>query len=58
MFTAQGDAGRAQIAYANALRLGREEPPLALGGRSLREQIADAAVAEVRNAHGIPLLPP
>lgn len=58
VFTAQGDAGRAQIAYANALRLGREEPPLALGGRSLREQIADAAVAEVRNAHGIPLLPP
>jgi len=58
VFTAQGDAGRAQIAYANALRLGREEPPLPLGGRSLRDQIADAAVAEVRNAHGIPLLPP
>src|SRR5690606_1107836 len=58
VFTAQGDAGKAQIAYANALRIGRGEPPLALAGRSLREQIADQAVAEVRNAHGIPLLPP
>lgn len=58
VFTAQGDAGKAQIAYANALRVGRGEPPLALAGRSLREQIADQAVAEVRNAHGIPLLPP
>lgn len=58
VFTAQGDAGRAQIAYANALRLTRGEPALPLAGRSLREQIADQAVAEVRNAHGIPLLPP
>lgn len=58
VFTAQNDAGRAQIAYANALRLGRGEPALPLDGRSLRQQIADQAVAEIRNAHGIPLLPP
>lgn len=53
----QGEAERAQIAFANALRAGRGEPPLALGGRPLREQIADQAVAELRNEHGLPLLP-
>lgn len=58
VWTAQDDSARAQIAYANALRLARGEAPLALGGRSLRDQIADQAVAELRNEHGIPLLPP
>jgi HemY protein len=58
VWTAQDDAARAQIAYANALRLARGDAPLALGGRSLRDQIADQAVAELRNEHGIPLLPP
>ncbi|KAA2284750.1 heme biosynthesis protein HemY [Arenimonas fontis] len=48
---------RAAIAYANALRAGRGETPLTLDGRSLREQIADQAVAELRNEHGLPLLP-
>jgi HemY protein len=57
-WTAQDDSARAQIAYANALRVARGEAPLALAGRSLREQIADQAVAEHRNEHGIPLLPP
>ena len=57
-WTAQEDPARAQIAYANALRLARGEAPLALGGRSLREQIADQAVAEYRNEHGIPHLRP
>lgn len=57
-WTAQNDSARAMIAYANALRLPRGEAPLALSGRSLREQIADQAVAERRNEHGIPLLPP
>lgn len=57
VFTAQNDAGRAQLAYANALRTGRGETALPLGGRSLREQIADQAVVEHRNEHGIPLLP-
>jgi HemY protein len=45
------------VAYANALRVSRGEAPLALDGRSLREQIADQAVAELRNEHGIPQLP-
>lgn len=54
VWTAQDDTGRAQIAYANALRVGRGEAPLALAGRSLREQIADQAVAEERNEHGLP----
>lgn len=48
---------RAAIAYANALRASRGEAVLALDGRSLREQIADRAVAELRNEHGLPLLP-
>jgi HemY protein len=53
---AQDDGARAALAYANALRLGRGEAPLNLDGRSLREQIADQAVAELRNEHGIPQL--
>jgi HemY protein len=57
VYTAQNDAGRAQLAYANALRTGRGETALPLGGRSLRDQIADQAVAEHRNEHGIPQLP-
>jgi HemY protein len=57
VYTAQNDSGRAQLAYANALRTARDETALPLGGRSLREQIADQAVAEHRNEHGIPLLP-
>ena len=55
--TAQDDAPRAQFAYANALRALRGDAPLALAGRSLRDQIADEAVAEERNEHGLPLLP-
>jgi HemY protein len=56
-FIARNDAARAPVAYANALRVSRGEAPLALDGRSLREQIADQAVAELRNEHGIPQLP-
>lgn len=56
-WTAQNDGARAPLAYANALRVARGEAPLSLGGRSLREQIADEAVAELRNEHGIPQLP-
>lgn len=56
-WTAQDDTARAQIAYANALRLPRGEAPLALAGRSLRDQIADRAVAEERNEHGLPRIP-
>lgn len=54
---AQNDSARASLAYANALRIGRSESTLMLDGRSLREQIADQAVPELRNEHGIPLLP-
>ncbi|MCX7032646.1 MAG: heme biosynthesis protein HemY [Arenimonas sp.] len=53
---AQNDGTRAPLAYANALRVARGETPLSLDGRSLREQIADQAVAERRNEHGIPQL--
>jgi len=56
-WTAQNDGTRAPLAYANALRVDRGEAPLSLGGRTLREQIADQAVAELRNEHGIPQLP-
>lgn len=53
---AQSDSTRAPLAYANALRVARGEAPLNLDGRTLREQIADQAVAELRNEHGIPQL--
>ncbi len=56
LFATRADE-RAALAFANALRVGRGEPPLALAGRSLRDQIAAEAVAEHRNEHGLPLLP-
>jgi HemY protein len=56
VFTAREDAPRAQLAYANALRLQRGEAPLALEGRGLREQIAAEAMAEQRDALGYPRL--
>lgn len=56
VYTAQNDAPRAQSSYANALRLQRGEPARALGDRSLREIIADEAVAEQRDEHGLPRL--
>jgi HemY protein len=58
VLTAQGDSARAELAYANALRTARGEPAHAFGGRTLREQIASEAVAELRNEHGLPLLRP
>ena len=54
--TADNDAPRAQSSYANALRLQRGEPARAMGDRSLREIIADEAVAEQRDEHGLPRL--
>jgi HemY protein len=56
-FTAQNNSAGAEVAYANALRVQRGEPPMALSGRSLRDQIASEAVAEQRNEHGLPLIP-
>jgi HemY protein len=54
--TAQRDADRAQACYLNALRSQRGESVRSLEGRSLREQIADEAVAEQRDEHGMPRL--
>jgi HemY protein len=56
-YTAQNNSAGAEVAYANALRTQRGEAPLALSGRSLREQIASEALAEQRNEHGLPLMP-
>lgn len=56
VYTADNDAPRAQSSYANALRLQRGEPARALGDRTLREIIADEAVAEHRDEHGLPRL--
>lgn len=57
VFTAQNQSESAQTCYANALRVGRGELAVALGGRTLRDQIAAEAVIEQRNEHGLPLLP-
>lgn len=54
--TAHGDAARAQVCYLNGLRSLRGEPVRSLEGRSLREQIADEAVSEQRDEHGLPRL--
>jgi HemY protein len=56
-YTAQNNSPAAEVAYANALRTLRGESPLAVSGRSLRDQIASEAVAEQRNEHGLPLMP-
>jgi len=53
---AAGDDALARRAYANALRAARGEPVEELPGRELRERIHDLAVAEERDAHGIPRL--
>lgn len=55
-YTARDEAARAQLCYANALRLARGVPALPLTGRSLRDQIADEAVAEQRDELGLPRL--
>lgn len=57
VYTAMDDAQRAQACYANALRTLRGEAAHPLGGRSLRELIADEAIAEHRDEHGLPHLP-
>jgi len=57
IYAAQQKNEQASTAYANALRLQREQAPLRLSGQSLREQIASQAVADVRNEHGYPILP-
>ena len=54
VYTAREDAPRAQVAYANALRMSRGSAALPLSGRTLREQIAAEAVAEQRDEFGYP----
>jgi HemY protein len=56
VFVDAGDEANARLAYANALRAHRDEPPIALPGRDLRQQIHDAAVREDRDEHGVPRL--
>ena len=56
VYTAQDNCPRAQACYANALRSLRAEPVRVLSNRSLREQIADEAVLERRDEHGLPHL--
>jgi HemY protein len=51
-----GDESGARLAYANALRALRDEPPIALPERSLRQQIHDQAAIEERDEHGMPRL--
>jgi HemY protein len=57
VYAAQKKNEQASTAYANALRLQREQLPLLITGQSLREQIASQAVADIRNEHGFPVLP-
>lgn len=57
IYNVQQKNEQASTAYANALRLQREQLPLLLTGQSLREQIASQAVADIRNEHGFPVLP-
>lgn len=57
VFTAEERAESAQVCYANALRVARGERARPLGSRSLRDLIADEAVAEERDEHGFPRLP-
>lgn len=53
----QGEDERARISFHNALRVARAEATQALPGRDLRQTILDEAVAEERDAHGLPRLP-
>lgn len=51
-----GDDARARQCYANALAAARGEAITPLAGRELHQQIADEAVFEERDAHGMPRL--
>lgn len=56
LMAAANDA-RAAIAFGNALKVARAEPPQAFPGRGLRERISDAAAGEERDEFGHPRLP-
>lgn len=55
-FADADDAPNARRCLANALRALRGAPTEPLPGRDLRQQIADAAAIEERDAHGLPRL--
>jgi HemY protein len=55
-YAAVGDDARARLAYANALRAGRDEAVVELPGRDLRQRIHEEAVVEQRDEHGTPRL--
>jgi HemY protein len=59
LYAAQKDAERAQRAFANALAVGRGEEPGTLQARNAREDVSmPLPVPELRNEHGVPVLPP
>jgi HemY protein len=59
LYAAQRDSERAQRAFTNALAVARGEEPGALGARHGRDDVAAPLPApEVRNQHGVPVLPP
>lgn len=55
-YTGAGDDARARHCYANALAVARGDTATPLAGRELHQQIADEAVFEERDAHGVPRL--
>ncbi|MFT4197818.1 MAG: heme biosynthesis protein HemY, partial [Pseudoxanthomonas sp.] len=55
-YAAAGEEGMARRALANALAAQRGQPTPQLPGRDLRQQIADQAVGEERDEHGLPRL--
>jgi HemY protein len=58
LYAAQGDAERAQRAFANALAVSRGDEPGALLARHGRDDVsAPQPVPDVRNEHGVPVLP-
>jgi HemY protein len=57
VYQAQSRHEQASTAYSNALRFQNALPTQAVSGMSMREQIASEATVEIRNEHGLPLLP-
>ncbi|WP_202843632.1 heme biosynthesis protein HemY [Luteimonas saliphila] len=55
-YAAAGDDARARQCHANALAAGRGEAVTPLPARELHQQIADEAVFEDRDEHGVPRL--
>lgn len=55
-YAAAGDEARARRCYGNALAAARGEAVTPLPGRELHQQIADQAVFEERDEHGVPRL--